>query len=133
MGRYIEHQVFTAQSDAACRAFMLRTQVFKQPVCAVVLIPEKGIHVSVYGGEASHIGAVSIIAPDGSRNDLQFPGHKDGQIAVRWADALHDAGFSPVTAEAGIHYDALSKEGISEVMSAADDLLTFLLQIVSRS
>ena len=107
--------------------FRLKTTIFENEIHAFVLLTDEGIHVSVCGGEKSHIGAVSIIAPDGSRSDTQFPGHKDGVIASKWASALHEAGYCPVVACAGIHYDNLSREGIQTVVSAADQLLSQVL------
>ena len=113
--------------------FTLKTTVFDQDITAFVLVPDEGIHVSVFGGKKPHIGAVSIIPPDGGRQDLQFPGHKDLVIASRWAEAICHAGYRPVVIEAGIHYDDLSKEGIAAVVAAADRLLEDLLQCLSKN
>ena len=113
--------------------FCLKTTVYENEIHAFVLLTDEGIHISVCGGEKSHIGAVSIIAPDGSRSDMQFPGHKDGVITSKWASALHEAGYCPVVACAGIHYDNLSWEGIQTVVSAADQLLSRVLQFLRES
>ena len=119
---------FASFSSASACGLHLSVTVFDQEISAYVLIPDEGIHVTVCGGEKSHIGAVSVVDPDGARHDMQFPGHKDGMIAARWADALHAAGYCPVVVCAGIHYDHLSKEGIAAVMNAADQLLVQVLE-----
>ena len=86
------------------------------------------IHVSVYGGARPHIGAVSIrgFGPEETR-DTEFSGHRDSVVSARWADALADAGFAPVVAEAGIHYDNLSKEGVRAVLGCTEEMLAELL------
>ena len=112
--------------SASC--FSLSVRVLGREITAYVILPDEGIHVTVCGGEKSHIGAVSVVDPDGARHDMQFPTHKDGVIASEWADALHQAGYCPVVAEAGIHYDDLSKEGIAAVVDAADQLLAQVLR-----
>lgn len=53
----------------------------------------------------------------------QFPGHKDGAVSERWAEALAKAGYRPVVVEAGIHYDNLSREGIMDVIRLTDEIL----------
>ena len=113
---------------ASASCFSLSVRVLGREIAAYVLIPDEGIHVTVCGGKKSHIGAVSVIDPDGMRHDMQFPTHKDGVIASEWADALHAAGYCPVVVCAGIHYDHLSKEGIAAVMNAADQLLVQVLE-----
>ena len=113
--------------------FTLETSVLGHTVSAFVLIPDEGIHVSVYGGEKSHIGAVCIIAPDGTRQAQQFPGHRDLVIAEKWAGALYEAGYCPVTAEAGIHYDNLSKADILTIIAASDALLEEVLSHLSEA
>ena len=94
---------------------------------AYVLKADEGIHVSIFGGDRTHIGAVSIIAPDGSAEHLQFPSHRDGVIAGHWAEELSKAGFSPVVVEVGIHYDHIDKAGIETVVRASNALLARVL------
>lgn len=87
----------------------------------------EGVHVSVYGGDQGHIGAVSIVEPGGQIESFQFPGHRDAVVSEAWARALAGAGCVPAVVEAGIHYDGLSEAGIRRVLEASDQLLRRLL------
>ena len=90
----------------------------------------KGIHVSVYGGDLPHIGAVTIISPEGEEETVLFPTHRDDVVSRRWGKRLKDTGFLPAVVEAGIHYDGLTKDGIDAVVQAADALLDRLLRAI---
>lgn len=98
-----------------------------------VLQLEQGVHVSVFGGQLPHIGAVSIVSPEGACSTVQFPGHKDGAVSRRWAEALAAAGYRPAVVEAGIHYDGLSREGIETVLSQTDAMLEETLEALSAA
>lgn len=105
------------------RQFQVTCELFGAAITALVLLPEQGLHVSVCGGELPHIGAVSVIGPDGVCRTVEFPGHRDSAVSSRWARQLWDAGFCPVVVEAGIHYDRLSQPGIQAVLSQTDAML----------
>lgn len=89
----------------------------------------QGIHVSLYGGDLPHIGAVSVTDPEGNRTDLCFPGHRENTLTIRWSEALRKAGFLPAVVEAGVHYDGISREGIREVLACCDELLEEVLAL----
>lgn len=92
------------------------------------------IHVSIFGGDRSHIGAVSILSSSGEIRTVCFPSHRDDAISEVWAKALRDAGIKVAVVEAGIHYDDLSKAGISTVLETCNALLKrFLLDFQPRS
>lgn len=82
-----------------------------------------GIHVSVYGGTLPHIGAVSVADADGHVTTTQFPTHRDSVVSERWAEAFGKAGLLPAVIEAGIHFDGITQEGISQVLEVSDRLL----------
>ena len=104
------------------KAFGISRTLMGETLTARVLILDEGLHVSVYGGSRTHIGAVSIVDPEGRQTDVEFPGHKDGVIAGRWASAFGRI-LCPVVVEAGIHYDALDRKGIQEVLQVTDEML----------
>ena len=112
------------------RELHCETQVLGETLSAIVQITPQGVQVLITGGAAPHIGAVSIVSPDGIRRDHQFPGHRDGVITEKWADTLARAGYLPVVVSAGIHYDCLSREGIVQVVAAADALLEEMLKLL---
>lgn len=103
--------------------FEVRDSLFGQEVTAWVLVLTQGIHVSLFGGDLPHIGAVSIIGLKGDVHTEQFPGHKEGIISDTWARGLSKSGYAPVVVEVGIHYDQLGQEGIEQVCQLAEHML----------
>ncbi len=83
----------------------------------------EGVHISVYGGDLGHIGAVSIVEPGGQVETIQFPGHRDAVVSEAWARALAELGAAPIVVEAGIHFDGLQRDEIREVLDKTDELL----------
>lgn len=80
------------------------------------------VHVSIYGGDRAHIGAVSILSENGEIQTVCFPGHRDDAVSVLWCERLKEFGVHAAVVEAGIHYNELSKEGIAAVLAACDGL-----------
>ena len=80
------------------------------------------IHISVYGGDRAHIGAVSILSADGKIQTICVPGHRDDAVSALWCERLKGLGAHAAVVEAGIHYDMLSKEGIAAVLAVCDRL-----------
>lgn len=109
----------------------LTRSLFDREITAEILVLEQGVHVSLYGGELPHIGAVSVVSPTGDTVTHQFPAHKEGVVSQRWAKALFAAGFRPVVVEAGIHYDHLSQAGIAAVMALSEQMLAEALETLS--
>jgi len=52
-------------------------------VASATLFP-KGVHISIYGGDKPHIGAVTIIGLDGEEETALFPTHRDDVVSRRW-------------------------------------------------
>ncbi len=115
------------------RQFEFRRTWRGRDIIARVLVLDEGVHVSLYGGDKAHIGAVGSIDPDGNRTVTQFPGHKEGVVCERWLDALAAADVKPAVVEAGVHYDRLDREGISEVLSVLEELLGDLLRMLNEA
>lgn len=113
------------------KQFEVRHSWRGKDITAQVLILDEGIHISLYGGDKSHIGAVGIIDPDGNRTVTQFPGHKEGMVCERWLDTLATADIKPAVVEAGIHYDGLDKAGIGKVLGELEGLLNEFLKLMS--
>ena len=109
--------------------FELTRQLFGAKITAQILCFDEGIHVSIYGGERPHIGAVTIGDQTGAARTTQFPGHKEAAVSEQWCGALLQRGFSPVVVEAGIHYDNLSKDGIQAVLACTNELLAECLRL----
>ncbi|MDE6259422.1 MAG: hypothetical protein K2M42_00945 [Oscillospiraceae bacterium] len=107
--------------------FTLTRELMGAPVTAHAICLPSGLQVTVYGGTLPHIGAVSVVDPQGNVTTQQFPTHKDGVVSQRWAQAISEAGYCPVVIAAGIHYDGLSREQIGDVVKLTDDMLVKLL------
>lgn len=108
--------------------FELHRFLYGERITAHVLRFGSDVHISVFGGQRAHIGAVSIVDPEGACRTVQFPGHKDGAISEQWANALAENGYRPAVVEAGIHYDNLSREGIVAVLALTDGMLADVLE-----
>lgn len=113
------------------KQFELHRTYRKKDLCALVLCLPAGIHVSLYGGDLPHIGAVGIVDVDGSCSVVEFPCHREGVLCERWIAALANAGFCPAVVEAGIHYDNLDKYGIRTVMELMDEMLCDVLSALA--
>ncbi|MCD8131695.1 MAG: hypothetical protein LUE16_10565 [Lachnospiraceae bacterium] len=105
------------------REFRVDRELMDERLTARILVLPGGVEAHIYGGCLPHIGAVSIVDPDGCLTTTQFPGHKDGVVSDKWAKAIAGAGRLLVTVAAGIHYDNLTKEGIGAVVEATDEML----------
>lgn len=112
--------------------FEIHALLFGKDVTAQVLVLPPGIHVSLFGGDLPHIGAVSIAGTEGLIHTEQFPGHREGVVSSQWAAKLSEAGYAPAVAEAGIHYDRLDHEGIERVLKLAEDMLKQVLDELDR-
>ena len=88
---------------------------------------ECGINVLIAGGDFAHIGAVSIVDPQGEIFTKTFEGHKDNFVSVEWAEKLYKKFYIPVVVSVGIHYDNIDYTGIENVISemkkALDEVL----------
>ena len=108
-------------------------RLFDAEITAQVLNLDEGLHVSVFGGTRSHIGAVSVVSPTGLVETTQFPGHKDGVVSVQWAETLSKNGYCPCVVEVGIHYDNLDRQKIDMVVSVSEEMLNTILTALSST
>lgn len=113
--------------------FTLTRELMGAPVTAHVICLPSGLQVTIYGGTLPHIGAVSVVDPQGSITTQQFPTHKDGVVSEQWAKAVFEAGYCPLVVTAGIHYDGLNPEQIGDVVKLTDDMLGELLQTLKAA
>lgn len=105
------------------RQFEITRRLFGKELIARIVRLDEGIHVLIYGGSCSHIGAVSIILQDGNCTTTQFPNHKDGVVSEMWAKALTQICKEQVVVAAGIHYDNPNREDIQKVLSVIDEMI----------
>ena len=93
---------------------------------------DDGVAVLLTGGQKSHIGAVSTAEPDGTVRTLDFPGHREREVAEQWAAELAKACGCRAAVACGIHYDDLTREGLGRVLRALDEMRAEVIQRLER-
>lgn len=102
--------------------------ILEKPVYVEMIVTEAGIQVLVAGGDKGHIGAVSIVNPQGELVSHCFLGHKEDKITEKWANAIYAKAGVAVVVSAGVHYNHISKEQIISVLDTTDALLSEVLE-----
>lgn len=95
----------------------------KKNITASVSVLDQGIQAGLYGGDLTHIGAVTVISAQGEMRTAVFPGHKEAALSERWAQRLFQMTEGPVAVCAGIHYDGLTAAEIRQVVELTDEML----------
>ncbi len=85
------------------------------------------IHLILTGGDA-HIGAVALGTYDqknfrASSSVLTAPGHRDDVIALKGARTVSSHTHTTTAFCVGIHFDAITKADIEEIVSASEDMI----------
>ena len=91
------------------------------------------LNVSLYGGDEAHIGAVALAVPhaglhkqekaDASVSVLTVTGHKEDELARKFASAFAIAFNCVVSVSCGIHLENATKQEICDILQIADQLL----------
>lgn len=102
---------------------ILERTVLGFPIRAEIRKLDEGWDVGIFGGCRTHVGAVSLAAPDGTVETLERPGHRDCVISARWAAELAAHLNAPACVRCGIHYDRAEKEQLTAIVAACEDLL----------
>lgn len=100
-----------------------RKTVLNKEIKAAIVDTGYGLNVTIAGGDKGHIGAVSVKYPDFPIISHEFPTHREGVVADKWALALEEAFHVPVSVSAGVHYDDISRQEIDEILKGLDELL----------
>ena len=79
------------------------------------------IQICLTGGVA-HLGAVALALPDRAAAVLVNPGHREDALAARMAETVSRTLGCAVCVSAGIHYEAISKQEITQVESMTEEL-----------
>lgn len=98
--------------------------------------------VFVAGGDAPHIGSVSVGIPresltgDGSPgatvSTFNVTGHKDDIVGNLFAQRLTTAFSCKTSITCGIHFDNAASSDLTLILAAADELLEKLTEAVRR-
>ncbi len=92
---------------------------------------DDGVDIGLYGGDSTHVGAVTLATPAAAPKTLQRPGHRDAVLSERWAAYFADRLGCPVCVRCGIHFDALSPNDLPAVFEACDRLKQALERKIS--
>lgn len=105
--------------------------LFDKEITAELRVLDSGCFVLLTGGDARHVGAVSM-AKDGCLCSTgEFPGHREAVVAQTWAEALsRQTGYATVAC--GIHYDNADRAQIRAILETADSLLAEILAVLSQ-
>jgi len=92
------------------------------------------IRIRKYSAEVLGKTVEALIADTGaglsvtvSGGDRQFPSHREGIVADKWARVLSDHFGETVSVSCGVHYDNAAKEQIEEILRGLDSLLDEVL------
>ena len=109
------------------------TSIKKHIVClnkkitAILNLTDDGVVAIVAGGDKSHIGAISVVDKNHNQTTT-FAGHKETEIASKWALELFNVCNQTVVVSAGIHYDNINSSDINKVLTATDCLLNEIVK-----
>lgn len=107
---------------------VFETEALGQTIRAEVTRLGVGLDVGVYGGERTHVGAVTLAEADGRCRTLLREGHRDDAVSERFAAALAARFGVPVCVRCGIHYDGIGKAEIAAILAACEGLLEQMLK-----
>lgn len=113
--------------DGGMKQFSLSRELMGAPITAQVIRLPEGLQIVIFGGTWPHIGAISVVSPQGTVTTQQFDHHKDGAVSGQWARMLSEMGYRPAVIIVGIHYDHLNREQIANVVKLTDNMLSELL------
>ena len=110
------------------RRLQVERSLFGGMLLAEVAWLDEGAHVLVTGGTRSHVGAVTVCEGGQLLSHVQRPGHRDGEISLRWAKELSKQWHCCVTVACGVHYDGVNKEMIQKILAQAEEMLAQILR-----
>ncbi len=107
---------------------VFETEALGQTIRAEITRLDAGLDVGVYGGQRTHVGAVTLAEADGPCRTLLREGHRDDAVSERFAAALAARFGVPVCVRCGIHYDGIGKAEIAAILAACEELLAQVLE-----
>ncbi len=120
------------------RCYFVHTEESQFNFSAHIQLIGKDILVSIFGGEAPHIGAVAMAQPRPSLKDpnvtsatssvFTYIGHKEDDLAKKSAETLASVFNTNVVVTAGIHWDNLLPEEISKVLTNSNSLVNKIIK-----
>ena len=107
-------------------------------VLAVCVSCDRGINISIFGGQSLHVGAVVMALPRQSLTGngtissdcfvIPVPGHKDYIVANKVAHEVATRTNLTTAVSAGIHSDDIASEEISLILNNIDCIIAEMIQ-----
>ena len=111
--------------------YTVSQSILQHDITATVEKLDYGLQVSIFGGQQSHIGAVTVVDEQGKLQTTTLSGHKEGRISEDWAAELYAKTQEPVSVVAGVHYDNLNETQLLQVIQTLTDMKKDVLQSIS--
>ena len=112
------------------RIFSFERTVLGYVISAVLFPAGNDWVVMITGGCMPHTGSISTAYWQSTGVALQeilLPAHRDNVVSRRFAEALCRELHTTVTAVCGIHYDAPGPNGLEQILSCTEALLSDIL------
>ena len=109
-------------------ALELEREVLGRPLRVSVLPCRADLSVTIRGGDAPHVGSVTVARNGKIVSKWVGQGHRDDVVGDRFAEALSKKAGGPVCATCGIHYEAATREQLAEIIAACEELLQIVLK-----
>jgi len=118
--------------------FIIKTTEGEYDAEVYIRLIGQNLLVAIWGGDAPHIGAVSVAQPRPSLKDTKTTsatasvicllGHKEDEVAKAASEVLAAALNAQVVVVAGIHWDNIDEEGIQKLIRNVGILLDGVLE-----
>ena len=102
--------------------FEVKRQVLGRPVRVSVLPCGDDFAVTIRGGDAPHVGSVTVARNGEIVSKWVGQGHRDDVVGDGFATGLSQR------AGGGIHYDSVTEEQLAEIVAAREELLQVVLE-----
>ena len=115
--------------------YKVRCKLFNRNITATAQKVGVDWRLSITGGDAPHVGAVSFAWTDGKRvlvKSIVRTSHKDQIVGERMAAVFAEEYGNAASVESGIHFDDISKEEIAQVIDYSESLILELLDIINK-
>ncbi len=107
----------------------VQTTCMGKPLLARAEQLGEGWDIGLYGGDRSHVGAVTLAGADGVQT-IQRAGHRDALLSCRWAEYLAGRLKAPVCVRCGVHFERFSKDDLPEILESSDQLMYELERMI---
>lgn len=108
--------------------FEVERQVLGKPIRTSVLPCGGDLSVTILGGSAPHVGSVTVAQNGEIVSKWVGSGHRDDVVGDRFAVVLSQRTGGTVCAACGIHYEAVTREQLAEIVAACEELLQIMLE-----